>query len=255
MTLISEKFATKISGICRGFALCLAVALLTGLPQSAYAQRGKAKQPQPAPVAKPAEKPKGTIILYTGWVGPWLDDITRTGTGRMGKRLRAMGMRAIIADPANWDAVTTKFLRSSRRNEPIAVVGFSMGADAALSTALKLQSEGLAVDNMVLIDGKELLPISSNVRRATHFYINGRPIRAGFNFSGKIRNVPIRSLSPKGGKVTHMTATAFRALHNAVIAEILDGNQIRTDDTPAKAAEPKAAKRKADSGKSRRTAR
>ena len=174
--------------------------------------------------------PKGIVFLFTGFVGPLMDSIIGTGTANMAKQMQTRGVRTVLSDPANWESVAEGFLQSGDREQPIAIVGYSLGAKAAEALAMRFQSADLAVQTLVLIDGSNLLPISGNVRNAVNYFVDGDQIRPSVSFTGTIRNVEARDIDKQAATLGHMTVSRYKALQDAVVMDVLDGDRVKDFD-------------------------
>ncbi len=181
------------------FACCLLVYVIAGSAQ--------AQQPANAAATK-----SGIVFLFTGWVAPWLDSIQGTGMAQVAQRVQARGVKVILSDPADWEKVFSPYMAWGDQQESVAIVGFSLGANAAQVMALRFHSEGQAVQTVVTVDGNGLLPVDSNIRSAVNYYVYGDRLQPSGSFTGKLRNVDANRIDQGAGALGHMTLSVYAAL-------------------------------------------
>jgi hypothetical protein len=196
---------------------CLAAAIL--LASLAHAQ-SIGRNPPSSP---------GEVFLFSGLVWPIFDSTAGSGSEVLMQRIEASGVRAELNEPTQWETAVKDFLPAGKQSIPIAVVGYSLGTKAALLFTSRLESEGVPVQTLVLIEASNPQPIMSNVRRAVHFYVSALsdPIQPGTGFTGSLANIDLAKIDPTAATLNHWSVSHFDKLHNAILAEILVANHVR----------------------------
>jgi pimeloyl-ACP methyl ester carboxylesterase len=123
--------------------------------------------------------------------------------------------------------------RSSEEQGPVAVYGYSYGAQAALRFAGRLGEAGIPVQTLVALEAFGPIPVPCNVREAIHIFVSGAalipvtalvPERPGCTRLQNIRFVP---QGPAPFWLDHWSISTLDELHLAVQGELLDGNRVR----------------------------
>jgi hypothetical protein len=138
-----------------------------GLKQLALATPGDAAVPTAPPAAdKPIVEPRGHVYLYRGVAGL----IYSRGIDGLAERIRRAGLKARVSTYLLWREDVDQAIRDYRRDgAPITIVGHSMGGDAALGFAERLNQENIPVSLLVTYDPTRIADdVPPNVER----YIN-----------------------------------------------------------------------------------
>ncbi len=100
--------------------------------------------------------------------------------------------------PSPGEKAANDFVAIGSRSMPIAVVGYSLGTNAALLFTRWLETQDIPVQTLVLIEASNPQPIMSNVRRAVHYYVSALsdPIQPGRGFTGSLANVDLAKVDP-----------------------------------------------------------
>ncbi len=218
----------------------IAAALTLVMGQSAPAQPiPKPQKPQQhqrqASVQQP---PRSLVVLFAGWTPPG-DTVLRSGISKLAERVRAAGVPATIENPADWRDVANRFVAEAiPKDTSIAIVGYSMGGNAATLLARWLGEQDFGVRTLVTLETGSPVEISPNVERAVNFYRAssgfGRPIVAGPGFSGALQNVDIDQFAATdGANYDHWSISRIEAMHKRILDLVLD--------VPAKTTSPKPA--------------
>jgi pimeloyl-ACP methyl ester carboxylesterase len=176
----------------------------------------------PAEPARPA-----TVVLIRGWRDLWSD-----GIDRLAEKLRSQGLSATVFRQSQSADVGNALLSGVSTDSPrrrIVLIGFSYGADDAITISRRLKSAGVAVDALLLIDPVTPDRVPDNVARCVNFYqSNGAwdlfPWLRGVAVEGEspaIRNVDLRVtpalLDPD---TAHKTIAGSEKVHSAIIQEV-----------------------------------
>lgn len=175
---------------------------------------------------------KGSIYLFSGWVIPFFDSTAGTGIEDISNALRARGVKTEVDNPDYWQTAADQLIASYDPSLPIAVVGYSLGANAALLFCERLEAHNIPVQSLVVMEATQPAPIPTNVAHAVHFYLSSMavPIRPAQGFAGSVRNVNLAEQHPEAGGLNHWSVSHYREMQNAVLAEILDGDRVKTWD-------------------------
>jgi pimeloyl-ACP methyl ester carboxylesterase len=175
------------------------------------------------------ERSPGAVYLFSGMVWPIFDSTHGTGVEEMMQRIRAFGVQAEVGAPGDWERAADAFLASGRTSTPVAVVGYSFGANAAILFSRRLERANVPVQTLVVIEAAKPPQIPTNVRRAVHYYVSGMAdrIAPAPGFSGSIENINLGSVDPDAASRNHWSVSHLELLHSKVIAEVLDGDRVR----------------------------
>lgn len=161
---------------------------------------------------------RGHVYLVRG-----IGNIFSLGMDALADKLRAKGISESVSNHLTWSRVANKIAaryKRGRRNAPIVIVGHSLGGNAAIRMAAKLDKAGVPVRLLVIFDATNAEPIPANVREAINYYKpggRGKVLRPGQGFKGKIRNDNLKNLP----KLKHMNMDESATLHSRVIAKVL----------------------------------
>ncbi len=168
-----------------GFLLCFAATVFAPITHA------QSREPSTSPSP-------GIVFLFSGLVWPLFDSTAGSGSEAIMQRIEARGVRAQLNDPAHWEKAANDFVAIGSRSMPIAVVGYSLGTNAALLFTRWLETQDIPVQTLVLIEASNPQPIMSNVRRAVHYYVSALsdPIQPGRGFTGSLANVDLAKVDP-----------------------------------------------------------
>ena len=182
---------------------------------------------------EPASPPKrGIVFLFPGLVLPG-ENYLHTGTNTLAKSFRSLGVRTEINYASEWAAVADEFVASAPEVSltPVAVVGYSYGANTAIAFARRLGAYGINVQTMVLIEATDPAAIPVNVRRALHIRVsNGQLSRAvvpDSRFTGSIENRAYVPRDSQEEEIDHWSISRSEEIYTVVLSEILDSTGVR----------------------------
>ena len=109
----------------------------------------------------------GHVYLIRGW-----QDLFSGGIDTLAAELRDAGVASDVFRASQWQelAVTIANRYSESSHEPLALIGFSYGADDAILIARRIAARGVLVDLLVAIDPVTPGPVPANVRTCYNFY-------------------------------------------------------------------------------------
>jgi pimeloyl-ACP methyl ester carboxylesterase len=114
---------------------------------------------------------------------------------------------------------------------PIILIGHSLGAGAAVSVARQLNSSGIPVALLVLLDPVSASGVPPNVGRAVNLYVSGgqgTAVGAEPGFRGSLNNMDYR-----GAGMDHMSIQAADSVHRQIIGYVRGAGGVRTASTGA----------------------
>jgi pimeloyl-ACP methyl ester carboxylesterase len=203
----------------------LAAAMIFALESS----RGTAQ-----PVAGTAQA-RPHVYLLRG-----LMNIFSLGMDSLAEELSKRGVYATVSNHSEWQSLADQAASAykARKEDPIILIGHSLGADAVMQMAAYLNRKNIPVALVVPFDGTESFSTPANVGRLVNLtqrkYAYMRP---GSGFHGSLANVDV-SGDPS---IDHINIDKSPRLHARAISEVLavlKGRRIATPSgsTPAASA-------------------
>jgi hypothetical protein len=179
----------------------------------------------------PLSQAVGIVLLFSGWT-PYGTTNVGTGVYVLTQKLRAIGVRAEVFTPQQWGeaAAMVRDLPNARQ-WPIAIIGFSLGAEGATRLADALKSSAIPVQILVAIEAWHAIPVACNVRYAIDISAPDRVwslsdrLEPGAGFTGSPERViysPVSADNPLG----HFTMSLFDNLHELIKKQVLVGNKV-----------------------------
>ncbi|WP_209381672.1 alpha/beta hydrolase family protein [Pararoseomonas baculiformis] len=183
----------------------------------------------------PVSRTKGIVFLFTGLTFS-SEDSFGTGTHTLADNIRRLGVRAEINQPSTWESVADWVIADpGLRQVPLAVYGYSYGAQAALRFTERLAQASIPVQTVVVLEAFRPVPVPCNVIKAIHLYLSdgsfsqATPIAPAQPECGRV--VLNRRYYPLGVfplVVNHWSVSTFDALHREVLHLLLDADRVRT---------------------------
>lgn len=157
------------------------------------------------------------IVLLRG-----LANVFSRGMDEMGERFRGYGFSPRVLNHRGWQNVTESLAQNYRNGNraPIILIGHSLGANAAIRVAQRLNSQHIPVAYLAVFDPTHLLKVPTNVDTFVNFYQNnrvGRPSR--FPPSRNESKVNLNLTSSPG--LTHTNIDQSRRLQDIVVNRTL----------------------------------
>ncbi|MGD2110670.1 MAG: hypothetical protein PVI86_14930 [Phycisphaerae bacterium] len=168
--------------------------------------------------------------------GLW--DVFSLGLDELGERIAREGFEVTVARGRRWrqTAMLEADARSGGSHHGLLVVGgHSYGADNAVRFCRELETKGVNVDLLLLLDATSPPPIPGNVRRCVHYYeptvfgvllpfaLAGNPVQlADPNARTELVNRRISEnwIVAATDVVTHFTVDADQSVHQLCLGEI-----------------------------------
>ncbi len=160
----------------------------------------------------------GEVVLLRGF-----GDVFSRGLDQIGDKLRDRGIDVTVTSHQQWKRVAETIIRNRRRfgRRPVILIGHSLGANAVIRLAKRLNKVRIRVDYMATFAATNPEPVPANVRRATNYFFKtdgwGKPLKRSPGFRGVIRNIDFSSDTEVG----HFNIDNQPKLQNQVIRNIL----------------------------------
>jgi len=197
--------ATKF--VAKSLCVLFAVAVIGG---AATAQTAKTTH------ARAHRSAQQAVYLIKGLAG------FQTGVIDLGERLRQRGITPRIESHLSSDTVADEIIARYRAGmrAPIAIVGYSLGADAAASIARRLYEHKIPVALLVTFAPVADARVTPNVRRAVNYYQSTSAWRGKMvpvqGFRGSMKNVNLDNERD----INHFTIISADRLQLATIGMI-----------------------------------
>jgi hypothetical protein len=168
--------------------------------------------------AATAAEPHGRAYLFRGMI-----DLIDWGMDQLAERINRTGVAANISSHLMWRSVADQAISDYRRDpKPIAVVGHSIGGDAAVQFAERLEAAHVPVSLLVTYDPNRFADsVPANVHRYINLYQSSNVLGGGDlapvrSFHGNYASFNLKDRS----EVIHVNLDKF-----ARIQEILASNR------------------------------
>jgi len=179
--------------------------------------------------AQPAVEPHARVYLFRGIAGL----IYSRGMDKLAERIERSGLSADVETYLMWRQTLERAIADYRRDpQPIVLIGHSMGGDAALSFAERLNGEGIPVGLLVTYDPSRIADeVPPNVERFINIYqssnlMGGGSIGEGSRFHGHYASYNLKRHS----EIIHVNIEKADAIQDQLVMKIRELAQ-----TPAKA--------------------
>lgn len=165
-----------------------------------------------------------------------LFDVFSQGLNKIETRLQDEGVDAHLVSGPQWGKLSRQIVdahEAGELNEPLVIVGHSLGADDAVRIARSLEKHGIEVDSLALIDPTIPPEIPGNVRRVYNLYkanpaTDWIPLFRGVKVTGasdttEVVNFNLRdSDSPEQFRgANHFNIEEFAGVHDLIVDEVL----------------------------------
>ena len=142
------------------------------------------------------------------------------GLDALAGKLAHQGVPATVYGHAESSTVATLAAQQyhSGTARPIILIGHSLGAGAAVSVAQQLNSSGIPVALLVLLDPVSSEAVPTNVGRAVNLYVSGgqgTQVGAAPGFRGRLNNLDYKSAG-----MDHMSIQAADSIHRQIIGYV-----------------------------------
>lgn len=120
-----------------------------------------------------------------------------TGLDDLAAQLRKRGIKAVVGSYVDWQDLAAAAIREHRAGKacPVAIIGHSLGANAAVDMSAELKAAGVPVALMVSFSPAFTGSVPDNVRRVVNYYQSNslwnNKLSGGAGFKGTLRNVDV----------------------------------------------------------------
>jgi pimeloyl-ACP methyl ester carboxylesterase len=176
-------------------------------------------EPPPAAAEKVVKEPRGRAYLYRGVAGL----IYSRGMDRLAERIKRAGIPATVSTYLLWRDDVDQAIHDYRRDPaPITIIGHSMGGDAALAFAERLNAENIPVSLLVTYDPSRIADdVPPNVERYINLYqssnmMGGGNVVAGARFHGHYASYNLKDHS----EIVHINIEKAERLQEQLVGKI-----------------------------------
>ena len=169
--------------------------------------------------AMPAAEPRGRVYLFRGIAGL----IYSRGMDKLAERIECCGLSADVETYLMWRKTVDQAIADYRRDpQPIVLIGHSMGGDAALSFAERLDAEGIPVGLLVTYDPSRIADeVPPNVERFINIYqssnvMGGGNVAEGSRFHGHYASFNLK----RHTEIIHVNIEKADAIQDQLVTKI-----------------------------------
>src|SRR6516165_7598646 len=173
----------------------------------------------PDAAKKVTVQPRGRAYLFRGFIG-----LTDWGMDELTDRINRAGVTADVSSYLMWRGVADQAISDYRRDpEPITIIGHSLGGDAAVKFAERLDAVGIPVSLLVTYDPTRFAhSVPPNVERYVNLYQSsnilggGGDIVQGRGFHGHYASFDLKD---RRG-MFHTNMEKFGDIHDQLVSKI-----------------------------------
>ncbi len=135
---------------------------------------------------------QGDVFLLRGF-----GNVFSRGLDQIGQRLDRRGIKTTVAHHTTWRSAAAQIITNQKRygHSPVVLIGHSLGANAVVFIAQRLQKHNIKVQYLVTLEPTKSLVVPSNVDAAVNYYLSdsamGLPLKKQRNSRGSFRNVDL----------------------------------------------------------------
>jgi hypothetical protein len=165
-------------------------------------------------------QPRGRAYLFRGFIG-----LTDWGMDELTERINRTGITADVNSYLMWRGVADQAISDYRRDpEPITIIGHSLGGDAAVKFAERLDAAGIPVSLLVTYDPTRFADnLSPNIERYINLYQSsnilvggGGDVVQGRGFHGHYASFDLKDLHG----IYHTNMEKFGNIHDQLVSKI-----------------------------------
>jgi fermentation-respiration switch protein FrsA (DUF1100 family) len=176
---------------------------------------------QPVPTLKQTVEPRGRAYLFRGVAGL----IYSRGMDSLADHIRNAGIAASVQSYLTWRGAVGQVIADYRRDPaPIALIGHSMGGDAALSIAEALNAENIPVSLLVTYDPSRIADdVPPNVERYINIYqssniVGGGNVVQGSHFHGHYASFNLKDHS----EIVHINIEKAERIQEQLVEKVVE---------------------------------
>jgi LysM domain len=183
-----------------------------------------------------AAEPHGRAYLFRGMI-----DLIDWGMDQLAERINHTGVAANISSHLMWRSVADQAISDYRRDpKPITAIGHSIGGDAAVEFAERLESAHVPVSLLVTYDPNRFAhSVPANVRRYINLYqssnvLGGGDLAPGRGFHGNYASFNLKNRS----EVIHVNLDRFPRIQEILASKIRSAGAISEGREPLRLVVP-----------------
>jgi LysM domain len=165
-------------------------------------------------------QPRGRAYLFRGFIGL----LTDRGMDELTERINRTGVTADVNSYLMWRGLADQAISDFRRDpEPITIIGHSLGGDAAVRFAERLDAAGIPVSLLVTYDPTRFAhSVPANVERYVNLYQStnvlggGGDVVQGSGFHGHYASFDLKD---RRG-MFHINMEKFGDIHDQLVSKI-----------------------------------
>ncbi len=145
------------------------------------------------------------------------------GLDEIGTQLNARGIAAKVIRHADWRFAARTIIANQKKYGPVPIVliGHSLGANAIIHIAEKLQRQKIMVQYLATFEPTRNLRIPANVKLAVNYYLSnssmGIPLKKQRGSRGSFKNINLASAKGIG----HFNIEEQKVLQQVIISQVL----------------------------------
>jgi len=163
-------------------------------------------------------QPGGRAYLFRGFIG-----LTDWGMDELTERINRTGVPANVNSYLMWRGLADQAIGDYRRDpEPITIIGHSLGGDAAVKFAERLDAAGIPVSLLVTYDPTRFArTVPPNVERYVNLYQSSSVLGGGNVVQGRGFHGHYASFDLKDRRgMFHTNMEKFRDIHDQLVSKI-----------------------------------
>ena len=183
-----------------------------------------------------AAEPHGRAYLFRGMI-----DLIDLGMDQLAERINHTGVAANISSHLMWRSVADQAISDYRRDpKPITAIGHSLGGDAAVEFAERLESAHVPVSLLVTYDPNRFAhSVPANVRRYINLYqssnvLGGGDLAPARGFHGNYASFNLNNRS----EVIHVNLHKFPRVQEILASKIRSAGAISEGREPLRLVVP-----------------
>jgi LysM domain len=183
-----------------------------------------------------AAEPHGRAYLFRGMI-----DVIDWGMDQLAERINHTGVAANIDSHLMWRSVADQAISDYRRDpKPITAIGHSIGGDAAVEFAERLESAHVPVSLLVTYDPNRFAhSVPANVRRYINLYqssnvLGGGDLAPARGFHGNYASFNLKNRS----EVIHVNLDKFPRIQEILASKIRSAGAISEGREPLRLVVP-----------------
>ncbi len=142
---------------------------------------------------------QGDVYLLRGFA-----NVFSRGLDQVGQQLNRKGIKVTVAHHVAWRSAAAEIIRNHKKygHSPVVLIGHSLGANAVIFIAQRLQRHNINVQYLVTLEPTRTLEVPANVGAAVNYYLSnstmGLPLKKQRKSSGSFQNIDLKGVRSIG---------------------------------------------------------